>query len=390
MRIILAANRYVPRGRATQGFLSYLTRVSGALAGFGNEVIIVACGKYPRHFREENIEIYIEEVHDGTFSCKPYGYLRNYLRMSRAVNKRIKAICREKKADIIQFTSLSALSLCYFGKAPAVMRLSSYARTAYQTHQTLRVSEERMLSFLERTAARRCSAVFAPCRNTARAFAKDTGRAVSVIESPFYNDVGEYDDSVYRENLDGKRYALFFGRLYAEKGILVIADIIHAFLEQNGAYDVVFCGETTAIGGVDARKILKRRAGALAGRLIFLDALPHRSLYCLIKEAEFVILPSLMENLSNACIEAMYFEKVVIGTDGASFEQLITDGENGLLCRINDAQSLLEKMNEAASMDDARRKAMGALARRRTDRLHPDVAVRRLLRYYQYVIDHVR
>ncbi len=60
-----------------------------------------------------------------------------------------------------------------------------------------------------------------------------------------------------------------------------------------------------------------------------------------------------MDNFPNACIEAMYFSKVVIGTDGASFEQLITHGKNGLLCRIGDS---------------------------------PDVVVGRLVRLYEYVV----
>ena len=243
-----------------------------------------------------------------------------------------------------------------------------------------------MISYLERIASKRCNAVFAPCENTAREFGRDIRRRVFVIESPFYNDVVKYDESVYRKNLSGKKYVLFFGRLYAEKGILVIADILYRFLQMHEDYYMVFCGETTSIHGTDARKLLKQSAKELSGQIKFFDPLPHESLYDLIRKAEFVILPSLMENLSNACIEAMYFGKTVIGTEGASFEQLITDGENGLLCKMNDAQSLLEKMVEAASMDYGQKEKMGILAQRRIDSLRPEVAVRRLIRFYQYVI----
>ena len=66
-----------------------------------------------------------------------------------------------------------------------------------------------------------------------------------------------------------------------------------------------------------------------------------------------------MENLSNACIEAMYFKKVVIGTDGASFEQLIMHGINGLLCQIGNPQDLFEKMQIAKNMSEREKKVMG-------------------------------
>ena len=93
-----------------------------------------------------------------------------------------------------------------------------------------------------------------------------------------------------------------------------------------------------------------------------------------------------MENLSNACIEAMYFERVVVGTNGASFEQLITHGKNGLLCQIGDAQDLLEKMQMAVSMSASRKQEMGKLARKRIDKLNPEYVVRKLVRLYEYVI----
>lgn len=85
----------------------------------------------------------------------------------------------------------------------------------------------------------------------------------------------------------------------------------------------------------------------------------------------------------------MHFGQVVIGTDGASYEQLIDDGISGLLCKPNDGDSLLKKMNEAAAMSETKKRKMGELAKKRIDRLAPEVVVRKLLRYYQYVIENV-
>ncbi len=48
-----------------------------------------------------------------------------------------------------------------------------------------------------------------------------------------------------------------------------------------------------------------------------------------------LFLPSRIDNLTNTCIESMALGKVVIGTQGAIFEQLIEDGVNCFLCRID-------------------------------------------------------
>lgn len=117
--------------------------------------------------------------------------------------------------------------------------------------------------------------------------------------------------------------------------------------------------------------------------------LPHSSLYPIIQHADFVVFPSLIDNFSNACIESMYFGRVVIGTDGTSYEQLIVDGKSGFLCEPGNEDSLLESMNKAASMDQTQKDLMGQYAKERISKLSPQFTVRKLLRYYQYVIDNV-
>ena len=83
----------------------------------------------------------------------------------------------------------------------------------------------------------------------------------------------------------------------------------------------------------------------------------------------------------------MYHEKVVIGTDGASFEQLITHGQNGLLCKIGDSQDLFEKMQSVVTMSVSQKRKIGKLAKQRIDKLKPDRVVKKLIQLYEYVIN---
>lgn len=388
MVILFAADDYLRKGEVYYGgFLVYLHRVTMALAKLGHTPIIVACGKRDKHYMQDGVEIY-------TVCCTPreipvknikIGYEMLY--RSRIINKKIKEIIQDRIIDMIQFTSLQGLAVCYHGKIPAVLRLSDYEKVFYTDSKHRGRTESNIMAWIERRAAARCNAVFSPGRHVANVFSKDTGRPVSVIESPFINDVTSYDESTYKKYLMNRKYVLFFGAFTRPNGIFTVADIVYQFLRTHEEYCLVCIGTNAVIDGKNMANMLRDNAGELKERFLYIRPLSHEKLYPIIRKADFVILPSLADNFPNACLEAMYFERVVIGTDGVSFEQLIDDGRSGLLCKPGDAGSLLGKMDEAVMMDEKKKKEMGQRARKRIDKLAPEQAVKKLLRYYQYVID---
>lgn len=388
MNILFVTPSFPDRGKPATGFHNYLYRVSLALIQLGHKPFILTAGKRNGKRIEQGIEIRTVQILGyADYRSKTVNYAVNALRKSYILNKEISKLIKKIPMDVIQFTSLEAISLFYHEDIPAVLRLSSYARITFSTYEIHSRMEVRVMAAMERLSAGRCRAVFAPCRNTAKEFAKDIQRKVYVVETPFVNDVQTYDNTYVDTYLSGKRYVLFFGTLYAVKGIYVIAEILRKFLKENPEHYFVFIGDVKSIKGESPVKILQKAAGEYADRILIGKALPHEQLYPAIRQADFVVLPSLMDNLSNACIEAMYFERVVIGTDGASFEQLITHGENGLLCKIGDAKDLLEKMQAAVAMNREQKELMGKKARKRIDKLKPEYAVKRLLCLYEHIIE---
>lgn len=387
MRILFVATDYPERGKPTTGFPNYLYRVSTALVQMGHEPVILAAGRMDSHRVEQGIQIWTIKMKYINTKVQALDFAVNALRKGYILNKKLEKILNKMSIDVVQFTSLEGIAMFYHRKVPAVLRLSSYAKTYFASLQTWSFATVKMMSLFERMSARRCNAVFAPCKITAEAFGHDCKRKVKVIETPFLNDVQEYDNKYVDTYLKDKKYALFFGTIYAEKGILVIAEKLEEFLRENPDYYFVFVGNATIINGEESGHMLRRMAGKYRERVIIWGALPHKQLYPIIKNAEFVVLPSLMDNFPNACIEAMYFSKVVIGTDGASFEQLITHGKNGLLCKIGDSQDLLEKMQIAISMSAEQKLQMGKKASERIEKLKPDYVVSKLLILYKYVIE---
>ncbi len=166
----------------------------------------------------------------------------------------------------------------------------------------------------------------------------------------------------------------------------MIAEIIERILMDNPDYYFVFIGSLYNGNNRNSLKELYRKAGKCRGRVLYFKPLKHVSLYPVIEHADYVILPSLMDNFLNACIEAMYFGRIVVGTNGTSFEQLITDGINGFLAKPGDAESLYQKICEACALTPEQKSAISEKAMQRIDLLRPDVVVKELIRYYEKVI----
>lgn len=386
MNIVFAANGYVERGIPKDGFPMYLYRVSHALKELGHTPVIVYCSDRDSSRVEDGIRMIGIKCQMIRSKIPWLSAFWASVCRSHRLNKKLKELIRTEHVDIIQFTSLNAVSLLYTGKVPAVMRLSSYTKKQNPIVDALDRHTIVVASMLELAAGRRCSAVFAPSNVTAKAFEKDFGRRVYVFETPYVNQVVTYDDSFYEKNLKGKKYALFFGRLYYVKGITVIAEIIEKFLEKYQDYYFAFVGEALPIQGRSSVDIIMDSAGKYRDRIIISKALEHKRLYPVIENAEFIVMPSIIDNFPNACIEAMALSRLVIGTDGASFEQLITDRKSGLLCKIGDAGDLLEKMETAADMDIQEKQKIGEQAKLRIMKLHPDIVVKKLVRFYEAVV----
>lgn len=386
MVILFVSHNYKQRGKTfTGGANVYIHRVSRILKRFGHTPIILSSGTKDMHYWENGIEIFFVRCPRICLKIENLKIPINTFCSSLAVNRKISELISTRRIDIIQFSSLQSGALFYYGKIPAIMRLSSYDKLYDRDFPNKMVAN--ICAYMQRLAARRCTMVFAPSNVIANAFAKDIHRRVAVIESPFWNECSGYDDSAYRNKLEGKKYVLFFGRLTFIKGIFVIADILEQFLQLNPEYFLVCCGIEQNGQKENLVGVLQRGAGKHQDRFIYMRALPHMLLYPIVKHADFVICPSLIENLSNTCMEAMYFERVVIGTDGASYEQLIDDGESGLLCIPGDSTSLLNKMNEAAAMSEEQKLEMGKRAKERIDKLKPEIMIKKLVRLYQYIID---
>ena len=78
--------------------------------------------------------------------------------------------------------------------------------------------------------------------------------------------------------------------------------------------------------------------------------------------------------------------KAVIGTYGASFEQLIKNKENGLLIQRDSVKALVRAVGYLMAMSEQERWEMGMRAKETVTRLSPENIYEQVMKYYRNVI----
>jgi len=82
-----------------------------------------------------------------------------------------------------------------------------------------------------------------------------------------------------------------------------------------------------------------------------------------IAEADCIVLPSYREGIPRSLLEAAAMAKPIITTDVSGCRDVVTDGVNGFLCKVGDAEDLARCLEKMVNLAPASRVAMGAAGR---------------------------
>jgi glycosyltransferase involved in cell wall biosynthesis len=164
---------------------------------------------------------------------------------------------------------------------------------------------------------------------------------------------------------DGPPLFLFVGRLLADKGVrefvdaarMVRAALPRARFRLVGGLD---SGNRSAIGADEVEGWRQSGSVELIGEAE--DVRPH------LAAATAVVLPSYREGMPRVLLEAAAMGRPLIASDVPGCNAIVSPGENGLLCKPRDAQSLAEAMLQMAALPAERRLAMGSAARQTAQR----------------------
>ena len=395
LRIAFATPEYVTEEYFDGGLANYIHRVAKALAGMGHDIHVLTLSKIDdAEFEHEGVT-----VHRMTSSkwwsridrLTPYRLPSTilFLDLSVKVHRKLKSLNSQKPLQLVQFPNYSCCGLfsMVFLHVPHVLRASSYQPALNKAVGVRRTPDSRMLKRLERLQFRLSPHIFAPSHTLQQMLVKDARLDhVRVVRSPFFVETRCWEPpSIYEQSLRGKKYLLFFGRFQLHKGFHTLAQALPRFLEQYpDAYAVLVGRDMKSNLAPSMADYVRSQCGNFDERLILLDKLPHHQLYPVIAGAHLVVLPSLIENLSNAGLEAMGLGKVVIGTEGTSFDELISEGVTGFLVPPNNPEALAEKMISA--WIHPKLGEIGQAARQKILEFSPEKTVETLLTYYREVL----
>lgn len=145
-------------------------------------------------------------------------------------------------------------------------------------------------------------------------------------------DIKQYNLETSDEN-----YALYFGRLSKEKGIL---NLIQAFSKLDKGI-LYIAGE-----GPEKEKIEEIiKNNNLQERVKLLGLLNATEMKETIRKCKFVVVPSIWyENCPYSVMETLAIGKPVIGANIGGIPELVEDNKSGMIYQYNDIEDLKEKM----------------------------------------------
>lgn len=142
----------------------------------------------------------------------------------------------------------------------------------------------------------------------------------------------------------------FVGRLDTQKNL-------HNLITALVDIDV----EVWLIGYGPLKEELERFAEGTVAQFKFIGNVPNHQLPDMLSQCDLFVMPSLYEGHPKALLEAMACGLPVLGTRVAGIQEIITDGENGLLCETH-AVSIREGVQRLMA-DSALRQRLGLAAR---------------------------
>jgi glycosyltransferase involved in cell wall biosynthesis len=217
------------------------------------------------------------------------------------------------------------------------VRCSSAADLYSETDGTVSV-EQLCRGYLERLSMRRAELAYAPSLNLAEHFDRVHKIKIHVVRPPSYCELKDFSLPPFPLPA---RFFLHFGQLMERKGTALLARALPIAWKMAPDLTMVWCGRCW-----DASKLESWRSlwGDRARQVQITGPLAKPQMYAVLQLADAAVLPSQVDNLPNTVIESLMFGIPVLGSRGASIDELIEEGRTGHLVALGDVDGLAETL----------------------------------------------
>ena len=402
LHIAFLTTEFVTEPSFDGGLSQYLGRVVRALRAAGHEPEVFVISD-----REETIDWESSPVHrlrvprrrmDQVLNLSSRVLRRRWsdtvetvgtaLALARGLRRRHS----ERPFDVAQATNLWAAGLLvkrFVPRLPLIIRLSSDDRQFYDVSKSARTLDRSLADRLGLWALSAADGACAPSRTLARWMRNERGVEIDLVPPVFEPPQLRTDPSLFERELKGRDYVLFFGTAGRVKGIDVLARAMRDVMSAKREAHLAVAGKDGSLGEPpwSGLELIRSTLGEFVERVHLLGKIPPAQLMPIIQGAGLVALPSRIDNLSNTCLEAMALGRVVIGTRGASFEELIEDGQSGFLVEREDPAGLARAIRAALDLNEVDRERIGRRAKERISAFGPAETIPVLEAYYRSAIE---
>ncbi len=359
LRIAFLTSEFISEKNSGGGLGNYLNRITQALKNIGHIPEIFVTTQEPTSSIIQFKGIRVERIAFSQSINLPTQYIlrfsrrlpifkdapwsiEGYIKVALSLANSFKKRHQENPFNFIQSTNCHATGLLikHLPNCPHLIRLSSKRDLWFEVDEHLGLGCS-LLSYLEKLSLRHADIAYAPSEYLANACQDNWRKDVKVVRPPLFIDTEP--SSELPPNLP-ERYFIHFGQLGKRKGSDILAKALCLVWQKEPQFKMVWAGKVLKIGEYETCHQLW---GSFATNVLWLGALEKSILYAVLQKAEVAVLPSRVDNLPNTVIESLMFNVPVIGSKGASIDELVESGVNGELVEIGNVEQLAEMILKA-------------------------------------------
>jgi glycosyltransferase involved in cell wall biosynthesis len=336
------------------GLGNYLDKITKELCDLGHSChLFVSSNRTPRQLQHGNVTVSRVPRNEAKRRFRiayrilnklgRFRHLQESLSLQISASAMAEAIRQAESReafDVIQSADYFAtgLMLPRNSKRVHIVRCS-WAIDLYKKADGYHPRDYSALQKLEFTQIRNADAVYSPSQFTADHYSHLLGRKIDVIRPPASLGVDKANELPFGLP---PRFLVHYGQLNNRKGFNWMVRALRIAFEADSSLRVVIVGSAYPETLTDATTELSKHRD----KFVVLYPLAKPQLMKVVSEAVGSILPSLVDNLPNTVIESLVLGTPVIGSLGASIDEIVDDKINGRLAPINDDHALAQAILE--------------------------------------------
>lgn len=275
--------------------------------------------------------------------------------LMRRTRERLLQVARELRPQIIHahspvLNALPAIKVARILGIPVVYEIRAFWEDAAVDHGTTREGSlrYRLTRALETYALRRVDHVFTICEGlrsdiVARGISADKVTVIpNAVDIENFEPGGQPDEALKNQlGLSGCTVLGFIGSFYAYEGLDLLLQALPAILAQRPDVRVLLVGG----GPQDAALKAQAEALGLRDKVVFTGRVPHAEVNRYYDLVDVLVYPRHSMRLTELVtplkpLEAMAQGRILVASDVGGHQELIRDGETGVLFKAGDAAAL--------------------------------------------------